>query len=346
MKKLKDKKLFDTIGYFLSEYLPVVRNKSEHTILSYRDALKLFVLFFEQAKGIEVFNLTTVMITRNSIMEFLDWLERERNCSAGTRNARLSCIRTFYTFMATHGDPALMATMHEIAEIGKKRTLQEQLPVALTEEEVALVLAAPDPRTRIGIRDRLYLTLMYDSGARNNEMLSLKLQHITITGKISTIHIIGKGGKSRVTPISEQATALMRHYLLIFHPAQDKTQYLFYVERNGIKKKMSADNTARIMEKYGRIVRETYPLLPHLHPHLLRRTRAQHLYSAGMPLPLVSEWLGHANMEVTLIYAHADVEMKRKAIEKALGGKHLVVEKELPKYMDDKKTIMKLYGLG
>jgi len=78
----------------------------------------------------------------------------------------------------------------------------------------------------------------------------------------------------------------------------------------------------------------------------LRHTRAQNLYSAGMPLPLVSEWLGYSNMETSLIYAHADVEMKRKAIEKATSGENTLVEKELPKYMTDKDIIKRLYGIA
>ena len=82
-----------------------------------------------------------------------------------------------------------------------------------------------------------------------------------------------------------------------------------------------------------------------LRKELFRHTRAQNLYSAGMPLPLVSEWLGHSQMESSLIYAHADVDMKRKAIEKATSGSNLLVEKEAPKYMKDEEIIKILYGL-
>jgi len=345
MKKLKDKRLFENISSFLLVYLPRIRNKSDNTIISYRLALKLFIQFFEQEKNLNVFDLTTAMITRDSIVEFLDWLGSERNCSASTRNNRLSCLRTFYKYMVTHSDPSLSSMMNDIAEIRKTQVVTDQPPVILTEQEVALVLAAPDTNTRVGIRDRFYLTMMYDSGGRSDEILSLKLQNITITGKISKIHIVGKGGKSRMTPISEKATALMRHYLKIFHPAQDRSQYLFYIDRDNMKRKMSADNAARIMEKYERKVKQKHPELPHLHPHLWRHTRAQNLYSAGMPLPLVSEWLGHSNMETSLIYAHADVEMKRKAIEKATSGEHSLVEKELPRFMNDKDIIKQLYGI-
>jgi integrase/recombinase XerD len=345
MKKLKDKRLFENISSFLLVYLPRIRNKSDCTVVSYRITLKLFIQFFEQAKNITVFDLTTTMITRDSIVEFLDWLSSERNCSASTRNNRLSCLRTFYKYVATHCDPSLSAMMNGIAEIRKAQVVKDLPPVVLTEQEVALVLAAPDTNTRIGIRDRFYLTMMYDSGGRSDEILSLKLQNITITGKTSKIHIVGKGGKSRIIPISEKATAMMRHYLKIFHSAQDRSQYLFYIERDNMKRKMSADNAARIMEKYESKVKQEHTELPHLHPHLWRHTRAQNLYSAGMPLPLISEWLGHSKMETSLIYAHADVDMKRKAIEKATSGANMLVQKEAPIFLQDEDIIKRLYGI-
>jgi site-specific recombinase XerD len=346
MKTLKDKRLFENIRDFLTMYLPSVRNRSENTIFSYCDSLKLLVRFFEEQKGVDVFSLTTEMITRDSIVEFLDWLESERGCTASTINTRLSCVRTFYKFISLHGNPLMTSTMGEIAEITKRRTSAGSTYRFLEESEVALVLRAPDTKTPIGIRDCCYLTLLYDSGARNSEMLSLKLQDITITGKTSKILILGKGGKSRITPISVKATAIMLHYMDVFHPTKDKSQYLFYIERKGVKSKMSADNTARIMIKYEMIIKKSLSQFPHLHPHLMRHSRAQNLYSAGMPLPLVSEWLGHSDMEVTLVYAHADVEMKRKAIEKAMEHLNILPERESPKYMTDQETIKKLYGIG
>jgi len=345
MRKLKDKQLFDTISTFLLVYLPKIRNKSANTITSYRIALKLFIQFFEQVKNIEVFDLTVSMITSDSIVEFLDWLKNERNCSASTRNNRLSCLRSFYKYLVKQYDPSLITMLNDIAEIHKESVVKDQPPVILNDEEIAAVLAAPNPDSRIGIRDRCFLTILYDSGCRSDELRSLRIQDVTITGKNSKIHIIGKGGKSRMNPISEKATSIMKHYLEIFHPARKKDKFLFYVDRSPIQGKMSSDNAARIMNKYEKIVKEIYPNLPHLHPHLFRHTRAQNLYSAGMPLPLVSEWLGHSQMETSLIYAHADVDMKRKAIEKATSGSNLLVEKEAPKYMKDEEIIKILYGL-
>jgi integrase/recombinase XerD len=347
MRKLKDKQLFETISSFLLVYLPRIRNKSDCTITSYRMTLKLFIQFFEQVKKIEVFDLTVSMITRENIVEFLEWLGKERNCCASTRNNRLSCLRSFYKYLVRQHDlTSLVPMMEAITEIRKERVVQGQVPVILAKEELTAVLSAPDHNSRIGIRDRFFLTFLYDSGCRSDEILSLRLQDLTITGKTSKIHIIGKGGKSRMTPISEKATALMRHYLKTFHPAQEKDQFLFFIERNSIKRKMSSDNAARIMEKYEKIVKKDYPDLPHLHPHLFRHTRAQNLYSAGMPLPLVSEWLGHSQMETTLIYAHADVDMKRKAIEKATSGVNMLGDREVPKYMKDEDTIKILYGIS
>ena len=107
---------------------------------------------------------------------------------------------------------------------------------------------------------------------------------------------------------------------------------------------MSADIGARILAKYERVLKEEIPTLPHLHPHLFRHTRAMHLYEAGMPLPMISEWLGHSQMETTLIYAYADTEMKRKAVEKVTDSANSIFTKETFQYLDDEVILKKLYG--
>lgn len=346
MKKFKDKQLFISIKTFLTDYLPNVRVKSENTIKSYRDTLNLLITFFKEEKQIDIYDITKSLITSSTIIDFLDWLIKKRGCKATTRNQRLSCIRTFYKYLAGH-ESCLISELNAIGEIAKLNVEKDKAPVFLNEKEMTLVLSLPDIKTRLGIRDQTYLSLLYDSGARDNELRSLKLSDVMIAPNDGKLHLVGKGNKTRMTPISKQVTRLIRKYLTIFHNTDLKSDdYLFYTVHAGIKSKMSADNSARIMNKYEIIAKNISPHIPHLHPHLFRHSRAMHLYQAGMPLELVSEWLGHSEMETTLIYAHADTSMKRKAIENAMKGKELLFPKELPKYMDDEKIIKKLFGLA
>lgn len=122
--------------------------------------------------------------------------------------------------------------------------------------------------------------------------------------------------------------------------------YLFYTIRNGIPTKMSSDNVQRFVEKYGANARNQMSSIPHIHPHLFRHTRAMHLYMAGMPLEMVAQWLGHSQMETSLIYANATTEMKRAAIKKISTKENSVFgDNENFKYMDNGKIIKQLYGL-
>ena len=345
MKRFKDKQLFISIRTFLTDYLPNIRCKSENTIKSYRDTINLLIIFFKEEKQIDIYCISKLLITSSTIIDFLDWLIKKRGCKATTRNQRLSCIRTFYKYLAVH-DPCLISELNAIGEISKLNVEKDKAPVFLNEKEMTLVLSLPDIKTKLGIRDQTYLSLLYDSGARDNELRSLKLSDVLLAPNDGKLHLIGKGNKTRMTPISKQVTRLLIKYLTIFHNADLKSDnYFFYTVHTGIKSKMSADNSARIMNKYEIMAKKVFTNIPHLHPHLFRHSRAMHLYQAGMPLELVSEWLGHSQMETTLIYAHADTSMKRKAIENAMKGKELLLPKELPKYMDDEKIIKKLFGL-
>ncbi len=110
---------------------------------------------------------------------------------------------------------------------------------------------------------------------------------------------------------------------------------------------MSSDNVQRFVEKYGAKARNQMPSIPHLHPHLFRHTRAMHLYMAGMPLEMVAQWLGHSQMETSLIYANATTEMKRAAIKKISSKENSVFgDNENFKYRDNDKIIKQLYGLS
>ena len=149
--------------------------------------------------------------------------------------------------------------------------------------------------------------------------------------------------------MSDKVIQLFYKYCEVFHPALNPDDYLFYIERSGTRNKMSRDNVARFLSNYEQMLRRTDQNLrldfPHLHPHLFRHTRAMHLYMAGMPLVLISEWLGHSRIETTMIYARATIEMKRAAVEKLdIESPIQEISKQF-KYEDDDNIIRQLYGL-
>ncbi len=190
------------------------------------------------------------------------------------------------------------------------------------------------------------MIFLYDTGARIQEALDVKICDLRID-KTPTVTLHGKGGKIRVVPLMKDTVEHLKNYMGVFH--KDETwfspEWLFYVERKGIRSAM-CDDTARLrIQKYAEQARESCPDVPErVHPHLWRHTRAMHLYQHGMDLTLISQWLGHKQVETTLIYAYADTEAKRKAIEKAMGSDSSGT-KPGNYTVDDEETLKRLYGL-
>jgi hypothetical protein len=132
-----------------------------------------------------------------------------------------------------------------------------------------------------------------------------------------------------------------------FHPNPQPADPLFYTIHAHHKTTMSDDNAARIIRRYAQAAHRTCAEVPvGAHPHMLRHSRAMHLYQAGMPLALLTEWLGHADPETTLIYAHADTEMKRQAIEKATANGAPSPQPIQAVWHDNEDILNRLLGLS
>jgi site-specific recombinase XerD len=211
------------------------------------------------------------------------------------------------------------------------------------------ILEQPDTGKKKELRNLFFMILMYDTGGRNQELLDLKLCDIHSEGKSPYVVITGKGGKTRLVPVMPKTVEHFKKYAADFHFESVSTSHLFYTERNGKRYAMSPDNTERFIRRYAFAAHSVNPEVPKsLHPHMFRHSRSMHLYRSGMPLVLLAEWLGHAQITTTLIYANADTKMKREAIEKAtsklnplLSGENANLEWE-----DDEAIIRRLYGLS
>ena len=190
---------------------------------------------------------------------------------------------------------------------------------------------------------------MYDTGGRNQEMLDLTLGDIHFDGHSPFAVVTGKGGKTRLVPVMPKTVDHYRKYMSIFHPKPVTSSHLFYTERKGSRFAMSPDNTARFIKNYGVAAHNINPEVPEsLHPHTFRHSRSMHLYRSGMPMVLLAEWLGHAQLSSTLIYANADTEMKREAIDKATSKLNSLVSADTAylEWEDDEALIRQLYGLS
>ena len=344
--KLKDERFLSYLRDFLTFYLPRQKCYSPHTVKAYQDVMNLLLDFLIKVKGVRLEKIAFSTIDYQTLVDFTCWLEDERGCSAKTVNHRLSCIRSFFKYVALL-HPVLAIHWHDLNRVPAKKTGKSLTMEFMTEPALKAVLEQPDVTERIGVRDLFFMILMYDSAARNSELLNLRIGDFAYDSSAPCVHLCGKGNKMRAVPVMRKTVDHFLRYRQIFHTGSGSDQYMFYTMRRGVKQQMSDDNVARFLKLYGAMAKQHCNEVPdRIHPHMFRRTRAMHLYRAGMPLALLSEWLGHDDPETSLVYAYADTEMKRQAIEKATGGDNpLMSDKSIAMWEDDEEMIRKLYGL-
>jgi len=342
--RFADEAFFKNIRDFLTVYLPKQKCYSDNTVRSYRISLNLFVDYLTGALGIPLHKLTFEHMSAENITGFLDFLQSERGCSASTRNHRLMAIRSFAKYSARK-NPANIALQSEIGNVPTQKS-PEKIVEFLSEKALKTLLAQPDSTRNIGIRDSFFMTLMYDTATRCQEMLNLKWRDFELDCPNPYVRILGKGNKVRTVPLMEKTVQFLYLYAKSFHDTEAlKTDdHVFYTAIHGKRNRMSPDNVASFMKKYGELAKQSCSDIPErVHPHQLRHTRAIHLYRSGFPLVLLAEYLGHVNVETTRVYAYADTEMKRAAIRKADPDNLAVQEHAI--WKGDDEMIKQLYGL-
>jgi integrase/recombinase XerD len=300
---------------WFTAFLPRQRGAAGNTITSCRQTWNMLLGYAAAHHHAGVEKITFTMVDRATVTAFLDHMRVTRSWTASTYNQRLACIRSFFTYAAA-AEPTLAIYLADLAAIPRLKGPAAAPVKYMSTDAVTALLAVPDPGTRTGLRDQFFMVLMYDLAARDGEMLAMSLADID--ARRLTVDLLGKGSKPRRLPITTQTARHFERYAAVFHPSPDPAAPLFYTVRNHNRPRMSDDNAARLVRQHAATAKATCPDIPdRVHPHMLRHSRAMHLYQNGMPLALLAEWLGHADPETTLIYAHADTEMKRQALEKA-----------------------------
>lgn len=335
-----------TLDYF-DNYLPKMRKSSPKTIATYRKAMEQFLDYLKEQNNVHLYQVTIPMINKLSVAAYLDYVESYRNCSVSTRNHRLDCIRSFMKYAATQNmeATAMWAEIQSVTRAREEKTPVEYLSVVAVES----IIAKPDISTKLGLRDKFLILFLYQTGMRVAELVNVRLCDIQL-GKSAVVTIHGKGSKVRKVPMREKLVEHLKKYLQLFHgeASQYDTDYLFYTVHNHEHTRMTEDNVRRLIQRYGDMARKVEPTIPEsVHPHLFRHSIAMHLYQNGVPLTLISQWLGHSRLETTFIYAYADTEQKREAIEKAIPEDSTLKEYlNADRYTEeDDAMIKRLYGL-
>ncbi len=300
-----------SIQSFFDRHLVSQRGLSGHTVLTYRDAIKLLLEFATQRCRKSCTDLAVEDLSAEMVRQFLDHLERSRHNCVHTRNNRLAAIHAFFRYLATI-EPRYLARCQAVLAVPFKRHAQP-VPEYLERNEVLSILQHIDNRTLLGQRDDALLRLLYNTGMRAHELVTLDINHVRFSRPYH-VRIHGKGHKERTCPLWRETIQALKAYverraarftdatpLFVNSEGERLTRFgLLYLVRRWVEK----------------AAKDCPSLLTHkVTPHTFRHTTAMHLLQSGVDLNMIRSWLGHASIDTTHGYVEIDLEMKRKTLQ-------------------------------
>jgi integrase/recombinase XerD len=299
---------------FLSDYLLGQKNVSPHTIRSYRDTFKLLLQYFQEREGIPPEKITMACLIQERVLAFLNWLETERGCAVTTRNLRLTAVHSFFRYAQAQAPESLFQFQQVMAIPVKKG--RKKLVTHLTPAGIRLLLEQPDRSCPQGRRDLVMLSTLYDSGARVQELIDVRVGDF-IPGATAVLVLTGKGNKTRRVPLMKHTASLLVAYISENRlDVPHKKTYPLFTNRQ--HNRLTKEGVAYVLEKYAAQAHERSDSVPaRVNCHMLRHSKAMHLLQAGVNLIYIRDFLGHTDIKTTEVYARADTEVKRKALEHA-----------------------------
>lgn len=331
-----------TLTRYLSDFLPGQRNVSPNTILSYRDAFKQYLLFMQETQQTKPEKISFACLTTQCIRDFLQWLETIKGVSISTRNQRLAALHSFFRYAQTE-NPEILFESQKILGIPFKKKPQQQTVAHLSMDQLALLLEQPDVSTKRGRRNLTLIAVLYDAGARVQELIDLKACDVRLS-QPATITLTGKGNKKRTIPLMAKTRGLLEGYMTENHLLENGRQQspLFH---NSRYQPFTRPGITYILERYFeeaklRHPEESFP--DKLHPHMLRHSKALHLLESGVNLIYIRDFLGHVSVTTTEVYLKFDTEVKRKALEAAYPQ---VSSQDIPAWEENTDILQWLQGL-
>ena len=294
---------------FFHEWLGQQRNLSRHTVLSYRDTWRLFLRFSSEHLHRPIVALSLSDLDVSVVLAFLKYLEEERKVSIGTRNCRLSALHAFFAYVAQR-EPLAIAQCTAIAHIPTKKTSHPAMAY-LESDEIEAILRQPDQSKLEGQRDYALLAFLYNTGARIQEALDVTSAAIRFDPP-AQVELFGKGRKTRVSPLWPETVNLIK--ALLKRKPRDRHEQIFVncygrpLGQVGVRFKLNqyVQRAAKIMPSLAK---------KDISPHSFRHAAGVALVSAGTDVTIIRSFLGHEKLDTTNIYARANLETKRKALE-------------------------------
>ncbi|NIT58102.1 MAG: tyrosine-type recombinase/integrase, partial [Aliifodinibius sp.] len=288
------------LTHFLSHYIAGKRNLSPNTVKAYRDTFILLLQFCRDVKGIPLEKLRLEHIDVTLVEAFLDHLEKQRHCKVCTLNHRLATLHAFFRYLQAES-PEHLLLCQKILSIPLRRFVRKTVEY-LSKEHLTALLAQPDLTTQEGRRDAVLLSVLYDTGARVQELIDLSVGDLRLT-EPAQVRILGKGRKIRTVPLMQSTVQLLQDYLQEHHlETPDKLAHPLFQNHHG--KRLSRSGVRYIFQKYVQQVRQQHPEFNQsISPHSMRHTKGMHLLQGGVSLDIIRDFLGHVDIKTTEIYA-------------------------------------------
>lgn len=299
------------IHAFFEDHLKAHRGLRPASIKSYRDVLRLFLLFSAEDAHVRITRLSPQDVTYDRAQRFLRSIEEERHNHIRTRNQRLAVLHTFFAYLAMQ-IPEMLVEAERVAAIPTKRVAPPET-LFLEREEIDNLFARLPSTGTYALRDHALLLFLYNTGARVQEVADLRAANLELASQ-PRVHLHGKGDKWRVCPLWERTARLLEQLQAeqagqgganrsVFTSAQGRP-----LTRSGIYK-IVRRHTMHLAKK------RADASLAHVSPHVFRHTTAVHLLEAGVEINVIRAWLGHTSLDTTNRYAEININMKRKALD-------------------------------
>jgi len=297
---MKDTLFSRQLAVYFNVHLPEVRHCSTNTVKSYAEAFAVLYDYFDETQSIPHYKIQYKDFTPKMLEDYTLWLMRERHYSAASVKARLSALNSFLKY-ASRREMAALPAFTTVISAEKPKVPQKPFPY-FTLEETGILLRLPDPDKNTEKRDLVLLSTFYETGARAQELCDLKVGDIKF-GATTKVRLFGKGRKTREVPVSRDVSDLLRYHVNAGDLSGKRDEPLFLSQLGG---KMTTACVRNLVDKYVAKARSEHPQLfsePKYSPHSFRHSKAVHMVESGTQLIYIRNFLGHASIQSTEVYA-------------------------------------------
>jgi len=293
---------------YFEDYLKCQKGLQPSSLKSYRDSLKLFLVYLAETTRHKVSRLKLADLTCAAVIAFLQSLESDRNNPCPNPEPAVGCHSRFFDYVARHA-PEMLKEAQSVAGIPTKRSAPPET-FFLERDEMAALFGSLPSKGLSALRDRALLLFLYNTGARVQEVADLRLKNLELEGPLR-VHLHGKGDKWRVCPLWKETVALLKQ-LLSDQSVSDPKRAVFTSLRG---QALTRFGIYKIVHRHTRSLIKPNEPRRRISPHIFRHTSAVHLLESGVEVNVIRGWLGHVSLETTNRYAEINIRMKEAALQ-------------------------------